>query len=222
MEWKKSRHMLPSFAIQLHHSRLPIEMSKRILKPSDKGRLFAEEHITANKKRQHNGDSNVTGTSTMASKRARPAHASGPMHSGEAAHVLQCQETAEPHDPCPQSPGIDDSDAASDVVEVEPPVASETPEEELAHLQKDWTSPVYAFFNLIPTIREIDGRCVHKFACSAHGCKVKVHQYLDAKDAQSTGNMRKHVKLCWGTEVLDAADNTKDASEVCTNIIGSI
>ncbi|KIK71781.1 hypothetical protein PAXRUDRAFT_181890 [Paxillus rubicundulus Ve08.2h10] len=91
-----------------------------------------------------------------------------------------------------------------------------------AHLQKDWTSLVYAFFNLIPTICGIDGRCVHEFACSVCGCKVKVHQYLDTKDARSTGNMRKHVKLCWGTEVLDAADNAKDASEVRTNIVGSI
>ena len=59
------------------------------------------------------------------------------------------------------------------------------------------------------SIHEINGRCVHEFACSIHGCKVKVHRYLDTKDARSTGNMRKHVRLCWGTEVLDAANNTK-------------
>ncbi|KAF8545826.1 hypothetical protein OG21DRAFT_1479752 [Imleria badia] len=82
-----------------------------------------------------------------------------------------------------------------------------------ARLQKDWTSPVYAFFNLMPTICEVNGRCVHEFACSARGCKVKVCQYLDTKDVRSTGNMRKHVRLCWGTEVLDATDNAKDASE---------
>ncbi|KAF8550525.1 hypothetical protein OG21DRAFT_1384020, partial [Imleria badia] len=89
-------------------------------------------------------------------------------------------------------------------------------------LQKEWISPVYAFFNPTPTIREIDGRHVHEFACSARGCKVNVRRYLDTKDARSTGNMRKHVRLCWGAEILDAADNAKDASEVRTNIVGSV
>ncbi|KAF9218605.1 hypothetical protein BS17DRAFT_798524 [Gyrodon lividus] len=90
-----------------------------------------------------------------------------------------------------------------------------------ACLQKDWTSPVYAFFNPIPTIHEIDGRCVHEFACSARGCKVKVHWYLNTKDARSTGNMRKHIKLCWGTKVLDAADNAKDASKWTGSIVAA-
>ncbi|KAF8141796.1 hypothetical protein EV363DRAFT_1150501, partial [Boletus edulis] len=89
-------------------------------------------------------------------------------------------------------------------------------------LQKEWISPVYAFFNPTPTICEIDGHCVHEFACSVHGCKVNVRRYLDTKDARSTGNMRKHVRLCWGAGILDAADNAKDASEVCTNIVGSV
>ncbi|KAG1740006.1 hypothetical protein EDB19DRAFT_1580796, partial [Suillus lakei] len=30
-------------------------------------------------------------------------------------------------------------------------------------------------------------------------------QYLDKKDAKSTGNMRKHVKSCWGEAALQAA-----------------
>ena len=123
------------FATQLHHSRLPIKMLKRIPKPSEKGRFFAEECITMNKKHQQYGDSSVTGTSAKALKRARPAHTSGPTHSGEAAHVPQHQETVD-SEPCPQSLGIDNSDAESDVVEVESPVASETPEEELGSCLK--------------------------------------------------------------------------------------
>ncbi|KAF8132937.1 hypothetical protein EV363DRAFT_1295730 [Boletus edulis] len=80
-----------------------------------------------------------------------------------------------------------------------------TPKDELACLQKEWTSPVYAFFDPIPAIRKINGHHVHEFTCSACGCKVKVRRYLDTLDARSTSNMRKHVKGCWGTEDVDEA-----------------
>ncbi|KAF8131085.1 hypothetical protein EV363DRAFT_1165668, partial [Boletus edulis] len=89
-------------------------------------------------------------------------------------------------------------------------------------LQKEWTSPVYAFFDPIPAIREINGRRVHEFTCSARGCKVKVRRYLDTLDARSTSNMRKHVKGCWGTDALEAADSAKDVDEARTKIAGSI
>ncbi|KAI6004779.1 hypothetical protein EDD15DRAFT_2155499 [Pisolithus albus] len=89
-------------------------------------------------------------------------------------------------------------------------------------LQKEWVSPVYAFFGSMPVIKEIDGRQVHEFKCSARGCKVKIRRYLDTKDARSTSNMQKHVKSCWGGDVLSAADNAKDANEVQTKIVGSI
>ncbi|KAG2043841.1 hypothetical protein BDR03DRAFT_930691 [Suillus americanus] len=77
---------------------------------------------------------------------------------------------------------------------------------------KEWTSPVYAFFD--PTLRiiEKDGQQAHEFKCSI----------WTQKDAQSTGNMRKHVKSCWGDVVLQAADDAKDASEVRTKIIPRI
>jgi hypothetical protein len=42
------------------------------------------------------------------------------------------------------------------------------------------------------------------------------------KDAKSTGNMHKHVKTCWGDEVLDAANEAKDVGEVRTKIVKSI
>ncbi|KAG1866660.1 hypothetical protein DFJ58DRAFT_654764, partial [Suillus subalutaceus] len=45
--------------------------------------------------------------------------------------------------------------------------------------------------------------------------------YLDKGDAHSTGNMRKHVRSCWGDEVLKAADEAKDANEVRQRIVGS-
>ncbi|KAG1852959.1 hypothetical protein C8R48DRAFT_749732 [Suillus tomentosus] len=72
----------------------------------------------------------------------------------------------------------------------------------IARLMKEWCSPVYAFFEPKPHIIEHDG-------CRAHQFK-------------STGNMRKHVKLCWGDEVLQSADQAKDAQEVRTKIVGSI
>jgi hypothetical protein len=86
-------------------------------------------------------------------------------------------------------------------------------------LQKEWVSPVYAFFEPVPTVRALNGRYVHEFKCSARGCRSKIWHYLDMKDACSTSNMQKHVKTCWGKEVLDAANVAKDASEVRTKIV---
>ena len=45
---------------------------------------------------------------------------------------------------------------------------------------------------------------------------------LIKKDARSTGNMRKHAKVCWGDEVLKAADDAKNAEEVRTKIVASV
>ncbi|KIK77549.1 hypothetical protein PAXRUDRAFT_96815, partial [Paxillus rubicundulus Ve08.2h10] len=92
----------------------------------------------------------------------------------------------------------------------------------IERLQKEWISPVYAFFHPTPAIITVDGRRVHEFKCSARGCKVKVRRYLDKKDARSTGNMRKHVKGCWGDEVLQAADSAVNADEVRSKIVGDI
>ncbi|KAG1743745.1 uncharacterized protein EDB91DRAFT_1051080, partial [Suillus paluster] len=89
-------------------------------------------------------------------------------------------------------------------------------------LMKGWISPVYAFFEPTPRIVEINGRCTHEFKCGARGCKTTIQWFLNKKDVQSTGNMRKHVKSCWGNAVLTAADDAKDANEVQTKIITSI
>jgi len=92
----------------------------------------------------------------------------------------------------------------------------------IERLQKEWISPVYAFFDPIPIIREIDGHRVHEFKCQACACKAKIHRYLDTKDAQSTGNMQKHVKSCWSDDILGEANAAKDANEVRMKIVGSI
>ncbi|KAG2028835.1 hypothetical protein BDR03DRAFT_882586 [Suillus americanus] len=91
----------------------------------------------------------------------------------------------------------------------------------IERLMNDWNSPVYAFFDPTPQIIEIDGRRAHDFKCQAKRCKTKVRRYLDKGDARSTGNMRKHVRSCWGDEVLKAADQAKNANEVRQKIIGS-
>ncbi|KAG1841471.1 hypothetical protein C8R48DRAFT_563096, partial [Suillus tomentosus] len=89
-------------------------------------------------------------------------------------------------------------------------------------LMTEWNSPVYAFFDPTLHIVEIADHRVHEFKCQARGCKVKVRWFLDKGDARSTGNMRKHVCLCWEDEVLKAADSANDANEVRHKIIGSI
>ncbi|KAN0085982.1 hypothetical protein V8E55_007116, partial [Tylopilus felleus] len=88
-------------------------------------------------------------------------------------------------------------------------------------LQKEWISLVYAFFEPMPRIVEIEGRRTHEFKCMACGCKATIRRFLDTKDARSTGNMRKHVRVCWGQEILDAADKAKDVSDVHGKIIST-
>ncbi|THU82349.1 hypothetical protein K435DRAFT_567369, partial [Dendrothele bispora CBS 962.96] len=82
-------------------------------------------------------------------------------------------------------------------------------------LKARWTRPIYAFFDPEPTMEyRKDGRKCVVFRCSAKACKNReVVRYLDTGDSASTGNMRKHVKSCWGEEILAEADNAKDANE---------
>ncbi|KAG1811310.1 hypothetical protein EV424DRAFT_1300696, partial [Suillus variegatus] len=87
-------------------------------------------------------------------------------------------------------------------------------------LTKDWTSPVYDFFDPTPTIETKGDQCVHNFKCMVKGCKVKIWRFFDKKDAHSTGNIHKHVKNCWGVEVLQAADEAKNAKEAYMKIVG--
>ncbi|KAF9230693.1 hypothetical protein BU15DRAFT_56970, partial [Melanogaster broomeanus] len=75
----------------------------------------------------------------------------------------------------------------------------------IARLMKDWNSPIYAFYEPVPTIEYENGRRCHVFKCTARGCKHRVRRYLDKSDATSTGNMRKHVKSCWGEAALETA-----------------
>ena len=89
-------------------------------------------------------------------------------------------------------------------------------------LQREWTSPIYQFFDPVPDIRIVDGRRVHEFKCSAHGCKARIRCYLDTKDSRSTGNKRRHVKSCWGNDVAQAANDAKDVQHVRKHVIKGI
>lgn len=121
----------------------------------------------------------------------------------------------------------------TDIEEIEDP--KETPEQELGELfiiynyilkkitylyleermAKDWTSPIYGFFQARPTIETVDGRRCHEFQCAAPLCKGKgtrpriVRRYLDKADRNSTSNMHKHAKNCWGEENVSKALETK-------------
>lgn len=57
----------------------------------------------------------------------------------------------------------------------------------------------------------VDGRRAHIFKCAKPGCKKTVTRYLDTKDAKSTGNLRKHAKVCWGVDAVTAADRCANA-----------
>ncbi|TFK73078.1 hypothetical protein BDN72DRAFT_791600, partial [Pluteus cervinus] len=75
----------------------------------------------------------------------------------------------------------------------------------LERMKSQWISHVYAFFTEPVVNVDLDGRIAHVFRCQGRNCSHVVRRYQDTKDRVSTGNMFKHVKACWGHEVLDAA-----------------
>ncbi|KAJ3513595.1 hypothetical protein NLJ89_g2859 [Agrocybe chaxingu] len=110
-------------------------------------------------------------------------------------------------------PGLEELDDSEDEDE-EVEEAEESAEAELERLKKEWNSPIYVFFKSTPAIEYINDRRVHVFECAAKHCCGRngrhVRRYLDTGDAKSTGNLRKHTKLCWGDEAVAAGDKTRD------------
>lgn len=90
-------------------------------------------------------------------------------------------------------------------------------------LAKTWTVPIYAFFDPTPTIKyDKNHRRYHVFRCSAEHCVGKtcfVNRFLDSQDRNSTSNLRKHAKKCWGEETIKTADQAKDAKEAQAKIV---
>lgn len=84
---------------------------------------------------------------------------------------------------------------------------------------KRWTSPIYAFYDPIPDIEYVGGRRAHGFKCAGHSCQYKCRRYLDGPDRASTGNLIKHVKLCWGDATYAAATECRNAKDARENIV---
>jgi len=86
-------------------------------------------------------------------------------------------------------------------------------------MAKKWISPVYVFFKKTPRIDYKDGRRCHVFECAASRCKGRngrdVCRFLDKGDANSTGNLLRHARSCWGSEAVEAATATKDLDAAC-------
>ena len=79
-------------------------------------------------------------------------------------------------------------------------------------MSKEWSSLVYPFFKV--EVVHSDGRRAHQFCCHAHHCKVKIWRFLDTKDLKSTSNLHKHIKSCWGVDVMSAADDANNTNDV--------
>ena len=86
-------------------------------------------------------------------------------------------------------------------------------------MSKKWSSPVYVFFlkkKKHPQIEYREGGRCHVFACAAGRCKGRngrnVVQFLDKGDANSTSNLLRHAKICWGIEAVEAATATQTES----------
>ena len=79
---------------------------------------------------------------------------------------------------------------------------------------------MYGFFKPCPTIEVVDGCRCHEFQCATPLCRGKgvrpriVRRYLDKADLNSTSNMHKHVKNCWGDESVRKALKTKGALSI--------
>lgn len=80
-------------------------------------------------------------------------------------------------------------------------------------MSKQWTSPVYAFFEPIPVIENVNGRRCHVFKCCARGCKFTARRFLDKGDKSSTGNLIRHVKNCWREDAWIAASACRNADD---------
>jgi len=89
-------------------------------------------------------------------------------------------------------------------------------------LRKEWTSPIYAFYQSTPEIGYEDGHHYHPFKCAGRGCKKMICCYLDKKVAKSTSNLHKHAKSCWGEPAMWAVDQAKSATEAHEKIVAGI
>ncbi|KAJ7281689.1 hypothetical protein C8J57DRAFT_1433533 [Mycena rebaudengoi] len=79
-----------------------------------------------------------------------------------------------------------------------------------ARMAKSFNKPIYACFKPAEVKYDGRGRRYLKFPCDGKGCWNKIKHYLDMQDKLSTGALQKHVKKCWGSDVLDSLDAAAD------------
>ncbi|KAH7904263.1 hypothetical protein BJ138DRAFT_967579, partial [Hygrophoropsis aurantiaca] len=89
-------------------------------------------------------------------------------------------------------------------------------------LSKKWTSPIYGFYHPVPEIEYVGSRRCHTFQCASRRCSYKCRRFLDTCDANSTGNLRKHARICWGEDALKAAAGLTEVDDVRQNIVESL
>ncbi|OJA08026.1 hypothetical protein AZE42_10848 [Rhizopogon vesiculosus] len=188
--------------------------TRRITKLTDKAKAALDEKIEGSSKKRKNDDSS-TSTTRKQLKKVKSTQQSG--DDVDEAPSEEAPTMAQRSQPIVQTEEEEALSAKDAIV-----LSDDEEEEESAENELKWISPIYAFFNPTPVVETIDGCCAHSFKCTAKGCKVRIRRFLDKKDARSTGNMRKHVKICWGEEVLQAADEAKNAEEVRMKIVPSV
>lgn len=79
-------------------------------------------------------------------------------------------------------------------------------------------APIYAFFKPGISIEHVNGQRCQVFQCAASHCKnttCNVWRYLDTPDKNSTSNLQKHAKRCWGEEAVAKAYMAATAADVC-------
>ncbi|GBE87595.1 hypothetical protein SCP_1102720 [Sparassis crispa] len=90
----------------------------------------------------------------------------------------------------------------------------ESDEQELAHLQATWRSPVYAFFKSNVSVQYKNGHKCHFFTCATRKCRNVlggVRRYQDSKDKASTSNLKSHIIHCFGAAAVEAAIKGENA-----------
>lgn len=73
------------------------------------------------------------------------------------------------------------------------------------HAKRSWSSTIYAFFTGDIDIEYRSGKLHHVFTCAARGCGHRVTRNQTTMDRNSTKNLKKHAKKCWGADTVNAA-----------------
>ncbi|KAF8266196.1 hypothetical protein EI94DRAFT_1586634 [Lactarius quietus] len=78
-------------------------------------------------------------------------------------------------------------------------------------MSKKWDAPIYIFFKPSATIEYVGRWKAHVFECMATCCHCKtkfVWHFLYSSNTSLTSNLRQHARMCWGDDVVLAADKT--------------